>query len=619
MTNLLSGSGFNMGEDDVDEEYDYFETLVTRGSARGVLTIHVKSCRDFKTLTVKKETQGFLRFSVGGHVKCTRLQPYKDPKSAEIKMPFNEWKYISIRIPKEGEKTLDPTHGLMTVELIFFELDTGNPKLIGRAFVKLADILNKDKLTINVDLKLSKQMVCKLDLDLVITYGSFGYGYSHQIRNPRRSIDSFVDRSLFLRCPPPEERRDPHYNVITPRPIPFLDIIGSLLKREKLGPEARDTSRIFPPVLMDMLQRRGRLLQLHEKFQDYDSQSDVLLDLEKLIQKRGLPSANSWRQNRKAKKVLSRWRTKASLIPKLLGFIPETKKRGKAQQQAALAAGQTDVPQPQPNATLWPSGRSKSPRPGSTIPKVSFADEQADATAPLFAPGESLLPGVTEIDGKEETRLTEMQEEAVVRGLNDLSLSPQSRLSPPSPPPTTSSRGASPMADPGETALSTGQAGGVQVTPKTSRPLGTSSPWARLAALGATTAPAVVEVSPATSAQGAHHVSAGSSQNQNRPVQPPPVGATSAVNSPAPQDEDLIEMWLRKPSSIPSLGPVLSEQDLEPIRNSLAFDLPAPGSSAHLAECASSVTSGARAPGPKPGRDRLKSLEEASNPYRKHR
>ena len=39
----------HLEEEDGDDHEDYFQTLVTRGAARGVLTVHVKSCTDFKS------------------------------------------------------------------------------------------------------------------------------------------------------------------------------------------------------------------------------------------------------------------------------------------------------------------------------------------------------------------------------------------------------------------------------------------------------------------------------------------------------------------------------------------------------------------------------------------
>ncbi|XP_062384536.1 cation channel sperm-associated targeting subunit tau-like [Sardina pilchardus] len=514
-------------EDDEFDEDHYFQTLVTRGAARGVLTVHLKDCKDFKSLSVKKGTQSFVRVSVGGKVKCTRLQPYKDHKASDNKVAivFNEWKYFSIRIPKEEGRTLDPVHRIVVLELIFFEQDSGIPKLIGKTFVKLHDMINKERVAMHVDLKLSRQVVCKLDLEMVITYGAFGYGYSHQLQHPKRSMDSFVDRSLFLRCPPPEHRTDQRYNVLTPRSMPYIDIIESLMRQESADPDAPDSHHFFPPPVMNQLQRRGRLLQLHETFQSRQSQADVIQDLEKMIIKRGLQTSGSWRQNKKSKKILNRWKNKASLIPKLLGFAQaEAKKSGPGQE----AEGE--------EAPLGP--RARSPLLAAVLRANRIAETEGrqpadDPPAPRWSMGRLMGTGGT------------------AEPAEDVSAAPSAP----------------------------------------SAPGWLNLPWSS---------------SPAQPA----------ASSSSAPA-PPPHARAAGPSSGATED-DPTEMWLRAPASIPSLSSVLSDKDLEPIRSSLAFSPPPLSSSASFAAADLSpqeAASGWRRH--KPGRDKLKTMEGSSTPYRR--
>ncbi|KAG5285740.1 hypothetical protein AALO_G00006870 [Alosa alosa] len=618
---LLRGASPREQTDSDDEfEEDYFQTLVTRGAARGVLTVHVKDCRDFKNLSVKRGTQSFMRVSVGGKVKCTRLQPYNDQKANNgnnVAIAFNEWMYFSIRIPKEEERPLDTVHHIVVLELIFFEQDSGVPKLIGKTIVKLHDIMNKERAVMHEDLKRSRQVICKLDLEMVITYGTFGYGHSHQLQHPKRTMDSFVDRSLFLRCPPPDGRRDPRYNVLTPHPTisPYIDIIESLLKKESTGLDAPDSHHILPPPVMAQLQRRGRLLQLHETFQSYQNETDVIQGLEKIILKRGLQASSTWRQNKKSKKILNRWKNKANLIPKLLGFAAQdTKKSGPGQEATLSPRARSPL-----LAAVLKANRMKAaieetdePQPDSPpSPRVIFEQEQegyAAPPAPLFRPGESLFPADEVPTPRRSAERERTEEEAVVSGMNSLSLSPENPRSSPVglqerklPTTTSSSRGTSPTTSPGQAGLS---------GPATSSPMG--SFWGKLKGTGGTTE-LEEDVSPGISVPGRQDLPWLNSPAQPVTAAPPPVRPADPSSQ---SEEDPTEMWLQALASIPSLSSMLSDKDLEPIRGSLAFSPPHSDPSPQEAGSTSLFTgSGGRRP--KPGRDKLKTMEGSNAPYRK--
>ncbi|XP_045071479.1 uncharacterized protein LOC121560762 isoform X1 [Coregonus clupeaformis] len=315
---------------DVEEEEDEAlpppPPLIPRGPLKGCLTVHLKNCREFnKNASVKKGTKGFLRMSIGEKVKCTMVQPYKDPKAEHSKFPlcFNEWKYFSIQIPKSTDNTLGicESHRLV-VELIFFEQDTGVPKLIGMTFVKLLDILSKSQVNQLLDLKLKRQIICKLEMEMVIAYGSLGYGYSHQLKHPKRNMESLVERSLFLRCPPPEDRKDPHYNVVTPKPVPYSDFIAALMYRETTNPDNRTTypsNSTISPIILECMEKRGRLLQMHEEMEAFELSEDALQYLENLVMKKGIRTGTPWRMNKRFK-VLSKWRKKVTMVSKLLNF-----------------------------------------------------------------------------------------------------------------------------------------------------------------------------------------------------------------------------------------------------------------------------------------------------------
>ncbi|XP_014006068.1 uncharacterized protein c2cd6 isoform X1 [Salmo salar] len=327
--------------------------LIPRGPLKGCLTVHLKNCRDFnKNSSIKKGTQGFLRASIGEKVKCTMVQPYKDSKAEHSKFPlcFNEWKYFSIQIPKSTDNTLGvcESHHLV-VELIFFEQDTGVPKLIGKTFVKLLDILSKSQMNHLLELRLKRQIICKLEMEMVIAYGSLGYGYSHQLKHPKRNMESLVERSLFLRRPPPDDRKDHHYNVVTPKPVPYSDFIAALMYRETTNPDNRTTypsNSTISPIILERMEKRGRLLQMHEEMEAFESSEDALQYLEKLVMKKGIRTGTPWRMNKRFK-VLSKWRKKATMVSKLLNF-GGCSEAAKQQRDKVLPTGPLGVTPPVP-------------------------------------------------------------------------------------------------------------------------------------------------------------------------------------------------------------------------------------------------------------------------------
>ncbi|XP_036807619.1 uncharacterized protein LOC118941087 [Oncorhynchus mykiss] len=302
--------------------------------------------------SIKKGTQGFLRASIGEKVKCTMVQPYKDSKAERSKFPlcFNEWKYFSIQIPKSTDNTLGvcESHRLV-VELIFFEQDTGVPKLIGKTFVKLLDIVSKSQMNHLLELRLKRQIICKLEMEMVIAYGSLGYGYSHQLKHPNRNMESLVERSLFLRCPPPDDRKDHHYNVVTPKPVPYSDFIAALMYRETTNPDNRTTypsNSTISPIILECMEKRGRLLQMHEEMEAFESSEDSLQYLEKLVMKKGIRTGTPWRMNKRFK-VLSKWRKKATMVSKLLNF-GGCSEAAKQQRDNMLPTGPLGVTPPVP-------------------------------------------------------------------------------------------------------------------------------------------------------------------------------------------------------------------------------------------------------------------------------
>ncbi|XP_042581358.1 non-homologous end-joining factor 1-like isoform X2 [Cyprinus carpio] len=234
----------NENEETTEETEDNLDMLVPHEVPTGVLTVHIKDCKVFPNIYF----QFFLRISVGGKEKCTKLQSNKDARGgkADFSLCFDEWKYFSIQIPEQNSRAVNPNQ--IMVELLFFEPAARDPKPMGSAFFNVLKVLNESIVTHQFNVMLNKQIVCKLDVEMAITYGSFGYGHSHQVKHPERTVEEQVEKSLFPRCPSPDNLQDPDYNEKNTQ----SDIISHLIQRDSQG--GRDSSD-----LMNQIEKRGRL------------------------------------------------------------------------------------------------------------------------------------------------------------------------------------------------------------------------------------------------------------------------------------------------------------------------------------------------------------------------
>ncbi|KAL7834579.1 hypothetical protein SRHO_G00288260 [Serrasalmus rhombeus] len=82
--------------EDEHEDVSQARQLIPLGAPAGVLTVNLKTCRDFsKSAPLKKGSRAAVRITIGRTVKYTVQQPYSGP------LCFDEWKHFSLQIQKE--------------------------------------------------------------------------------------------------------------------------------------------------------------------------------------------------------------------------------------------------------------------------------------------------------------------------------------------------------------------------------------------------------------------------------------------------------------------------------------------------------------------------------------
>nr|XP_015214917.1 PREDICTED: amyotrophic lateral sclerosis 2 chromosomal region candidate gene 11 protein [Lepisosteus oculatus] len=212
------------------------------------------------------------------------------------------------------------------------------PKLLGKMTLNLLDIVHKMTFTELHDLKLKGQVICKIELEISFTYGSLGYGYSHQLRHPQKDLQTIAERSQFLRIFPLEQRKDPHFNVTTGRPSeypeflsPHLNVqVGSPAKSEHNILSSSPVEDLSTPkmsqMVLEIMQTRKRLNELKKVYENFQTRGESIQFIEKLVMKKGPRQNNPPRMYKKFK--VNKWKKAAALIPILVAAVtPEVKSR----------------------------------------------------------------------------------------------------------------------------------------------------------------------------------------------------------------------------------------------------------------------------------------------------
>ncbi|KAL7838388.1 hypothetical protein AOLI_G00267920 [Acnodon oligacanthus] len=295
--------------------------LVPLGAPTGVLTIHIRSCRDFKKNThIQKDTRCMVRITVGRMVKCSRVQPFED------NMTFDEVKHFSIQVQKEEAFGVLQS-SLVKVDLISYDGDSAVPKLMGSTTIKLQEVL--------------------------------------YLKHHRRKMEKLVEESLFLRCPPPEDRRDPHYNVTTPSRPSSVNIMSSVMQQDA----QRDTECRISAGVVNCIERRGRLSQLHKALEDCEAVEDRVQLLESLILKTGTHTSSPFKTNKSTEIHSKEIEEKRREDNSEAGKAKETVKKGKAkfEEHKMTSLPLTAGERPQASVTV-----SSSARISASLPAFAF-------------------------------------------------------------------------------------------------------------------------------------------------------------------------------------------------------------------------------------------------------
>ncbi|XP_042310435.1 C2 calcium-dependent domain-containing protein 6 isoform X3 [Sceloporus undulatus] len=194
--------------------------LIPCGDVVGLMAVIVKQCKDFTPkFTVNRDTYLLVRISIDKIMKCTNPQVFKANKNSRkpITINFGDVRYFSVKVPKQKS---DPRNRI-TLELVGFEGPKDFPRLFGNVTMHLYDVIQKQSFTEICAMRIRNMVFCTVEVEFMFCYGCLGYGYSHQLKLPGTDPAQAVAYSMFLRVPPPEERKDHSSNVIKPQHMDY--------------------------------------------------------------------------------------------------------------------------------------------------------------------------------------------------------------------------------------------------------------------------------------------------------------------------------------------------------------------------------------------------------------
>ncbi|XP_038646194.1 microtubule-associated protein futsch-like [Scyliorhinus canicula] len=275
----------------------------------GCVAFYIKHCKDLSnTLVLKKRMQLVIRISVGNIMKSTATHHIRELlkiKKSKILIPFEEVKYFCVQVPR-GK---NDDRNKISIELLELERLSESQRVLGRTYLHLFDIVQQVSVSDTFELGIKNLHVCNLDMSIDFAYGYFGYGFSNQLKQPENEKQKIQEKSLFLRIPPLENRKDNVHNVITYQPMPYpaflpddLQVtVGRDRERESVLTETSEELKKVPRKVLQLMKSRKRLDQLRFEYNEKKTEEQRIEFLEQLILKKVGKSRKMLRSERKMK------------------------------------------------------------------------------------------------------------------------------------------------------------------------------------------------------------------------------------------------------------------------------------------------------------------------------
>ncbi|XP_040609480.1 C2 calcium-dependent domain-containing protein 6 [Mesocricetus auratus] len=255
--------------------------LIPFGDVVGCLAVHIKSCTQFShRFIIQQHVNLFIRISINHIMKCTKLRNLKHVNNEKnFVLRFGEVKYFSVQVPRRQ----DDERNTIFLELMQDGGDTGRPALsLGSVESHLYEVIQKGCFTEVLQMKHRNSVICRLEVEFMFSYGSFGYGFSHQLK----PLQKIIEPSMFMKIAPPPDRTDPVTNVITPQRVEYPAFLSPDLN-VSIG--AADASQANAVRLEKLHEKpRERLEKMKTEYRHLDTWGEKAEYLRNLITPKGI-------------------------------------------------------------------------------------------------------------------------------------------------------------------------------------------------------------------------------------------------------------------------------------------------------------------------------------------
>ncbi|KAM6463240.1 cation channel sperm-associated targeting subunit tau isoform 3-T3 [Liasis olivaceus] len=278
-----------INEDSTTHVSTDIHNLIPCGDVAGLLAVNVKQCKDFTSkFNVKHDTYLLIRISIDKIMKCTNPQMYRthfrNKKMNAIY--FGDVRYFSVKVPKQKS---DPRNKIV-LELVGFEGPKDFPRLFGNVTMHLYEIIQQSFIE-TCPMRIRNMIFCTVEVQFMFCYGCLGYGYSHQLKLPGSDPAQAVAYSMFLRVPPPEDRKDHASNVIKPLHMDYPAFLSPDLKVTGGSPKLetpKESSEHYKTLQRALKEPpRARLEKMKKEYRTLRTWREKAEYLDQLILKRG--------------------------------------------------------------------------------------------------------------------------------------------------------------------------------------------------------------------------------------------------------------------------------------------------------------------------------------------
>ena len=136
------------------------------------------------------------------------------------KVEFKQRKFLPVAVIRNRAHAFN----VLKISLMGITEDQGEHE-IGNVMINLHDVVRLAPVANVFDFLKQSQVVAQVGLEVFFAYGTFGYGYSHQLQEDSKSPEDFLQFSMFPRIDPPEDRVDQDRRCLLPHAVRHPDFI----------------------------------------------------------------------------------------------------------------------------------------------------------------------------------------------------------------------------------------------------------------------------------------------------------------------------------------------------------------------------------------------------------